>query len=114
MSGRKCANVTISERSYYELLRSIQRADDETRAAQARVEAERRRHRTIQQAFELQQRELHDEYLSAIDDLSEEMQHLERSQMERLDDVRRESAQRLVTLDRDLTQRIEEQGARYD
>ena len=114
MSGRKCANVTISERSYYELLRSIQRADDETRAAQARVEAERRRHRTIQQAFELQQRELHDEYLSAIDDLSEEMQHLERSQMERLDDVRRESAQRLVTLDQDLTHRIEEQGARYD
>lgn len=110
MSGRKCANVTISGRSYYELLRSIQRADDDTRAARMRADAERRRHRTIQQAFELRQRKLHDEYLSAIDDLSEEMQHLERSQMERLDDVRRESAQR----HRDLTHRIEEQGARYD
>lgn len=110
MSGRKCANVTISGRSYYELLRSVQRADDETRAVRTRADAERRRHRTIQQAFELRQRKLHDEYLNAIDDLSEEMQHLERSQMERLDDVRRESAQR----HRDLTHRIEEQGARYD
>ena len=113
MSGRKCANVAIG-RSYYELLRSIQRADDETRTARTRADAERRRHHTIQQAFESRQRKLRDEYLSAIDDLSDEMQHLERSQMKRLDDVRRESAERLTTLDRDLTHRIEEQGARYD
>ena len=113
MSGRKCADVTISQNEYNELLNNTRRADNAIRAAERRVQEERERNRKMQHDFEFRQQAMQAEYRNGLYNLSDNIQNLERQQSQRLEEVRRQSARDLATLDRDVNRRIEEQGNRF-
>ena len=113
MSGRKCTDVTIPQNEYNKLLNNARRADNARRAARLRVQEERERNLEMQSDFELRQWEMQDEYREGLNDLSDDIQNLERQQSQRLEQVRRQSAQDLATLDRDVNRRIEDQGKRF-
>lgn len=113
MSGRKCADVTISQNEYNELLNNTRRADNARRAAERRVQEERERNRALQRNFESRQQAMQAEYRNGLNNLSDNIQNLERQQSQRLEEVRRQSARDLATLDRDVNRRIEEQGNRF-
>ncbi len=113
MSGRKCANVTIPQNEYNKLLNNTRRADDARHAAERRVQEERERNREMQRDFERTQQALQNEYRNGLYDLSDNIQNLERQQSQRLEEVRRQSAHDLATLDRDVNRRIEDQGKRF-
>lgn len=113
MSGRKCTDVTISRNDYNELLNNTRRADDARRAAERRVQEERERNLAMQRDFELRQGEMQEEYRNGLNDLSDDIQNLERQQSQRLEEVRRQSARDLATLDRDVNRRIEDQSKRF-
>ena len=124
MSGRKCTDVTISENNYNELLSNARRADNARRAAERRVKKERERNSKLQRDFEHRQQAMQEEYRNGLNDLSSDIQSLERQQNQRLEEVRVQSAQRmeevqrqsardLAALGRDVNRRIEKQGARF-
>ena len=113
MSGQKCANVTISRNEFNKLNNNVRRADDARFAAECRVQEERARNLEIQRDFEFRQWEMQDEYREGLNDLSDDIQNLERQQSQRLEEVRRQSAQDLANLDRDVNRRIEDQGRRF-
>ena len=124
MSGRKCADVRISQDRYNKLLGNAKRADNAKRAAERRVKKERDRNRKMQRDFEHRQQAMQAEYRDGLNDLSADIQSLERQQNRRLEEVRLQSAQRLeevrlqsaqdlAALGRDVNRRIEQQGARF-
>ena len=113
MSGRKCSDVTISQNRFNELLNKTRRADDARRVAERRVQEERERNREMQRDFERRQWEMQEAYRNGLNDLSDDIQNLEQQQSQRLEQVRRQSAQDLATLDRDVNRRIEDQGRRF-
>ena len=113
MSGRKSTNVTISQRRHNELLDNTRRADDARRAAERRVQEERNRNREMQRNFERRQQAMQDEYRNGLNDLSDNIQNLERHQSRRLEEVRRQSARDIAALDRDVNRRIEDQGKKF-
>ena len=113
MSGRKCTDVTISENSYNKLLSNARRADNARRAAERRVKKERDQNRKLQRDFERRQQAMQEEYRNGLNDLSDDIQGLERQQNQRLEEVRHQSEQDLAALGRDVNRRIEAQGARF-
>lgn len=113
MSGRKCTNVTISQNRYNDLLNNTRRADDAHRAAERRVQEERERNREVQRDFERRQQAMQREYRKGLNGLSADIRGLEKKQNQRLKEVRRQSAQDLAALGRDVNRRIEQQGARF-
>lgn len=113
MSGRKCTDVTISEDNYNELLSNARRADNARRAAERRVQKEREQNRKLQRDFERRQQAMQEEYRNGLNDLSDDIQSLERQQNQRLEEVRVQSARDLAALGRDVNRRIEKQGARF-
>ena len=120
MSGRKSANVTISEDCYNEMLDNTRRADDARRAAERRIAEAREQNRAQRERFEQQQQDMQEEYRAGLDDLSSAIRDAEEEQNRRLDQVRvqaandrRKAAEDLAALGRDVTHRIEAQGARF-
>ena len=113
MSGRKCTDVTISENSYNKLLSNARRADNARRAAERRVKKERDQNLKLQRNFEHRQQAMQEEYRNGLNDLSDDIQGLERQQNQRLEEVQRQSARDLAALGRDVNRRIEVQGARF-
>ena len=113
MSGRKCTDVKISQNRYNKLLSNAGRADNAKRAAERRVKKERERNRKMQRDFEHRQQAMQEEYRNGLNDLSADIQGLERQQNQRLEEVRCQSAQDLAALGRDVNRRIEKQGARF-
>lgn len=124
MSGRKCADVRISQDRYNKLLSNARRADNAKRAAERRVQKERDRNRKMQRNFEGRQQAMQEEYRNGLNGLSADIRGLEKQQNKRLEEVRRQSAQRLeevrhqsardlAALGRDVNRRIEQQGKRF-
>ena len=124
MSGRKCTDVTISEDNYNELLSNARRADNARRTAERRVKKERQQNHKLQRDFERRQQAMQEEYRNGLNDLSDDIQSLEKQQNQRLEEVREQSAQRieevreqsaqdLAALGRDVNRRIEHQGERF-
>lgn len=124
MSGRKCADVRISQDRYNKLLSNAKRADNAKRAAESRVQKERDRNRKMQRNFEGRQQAMQEEYRNGLNGLSADIRGLEKQQNKRLEEVRHQSAQRLeevrhqsardlAALGRDVNRRIEQQGKRF-
>ncbi len=113
MSGQKCADTKVPRDKYNEFLNETRRADDAIRAAERRVQEERARNLEMQRDFEFRQQEMQEEYRNGLNDLSTDIQALERQQSQRLEQVRHQSARDLAALDRDVNRRIEDQGQRF-
>jgi len=88
MSGRKCSNITISQRRYDSMLSNMRRSDNAAANAERRARAARKSFDKLNRTVVQNQKRMQAEYRDGLNMLSQSVRDSENRQGQRLEDLR--------------------------